>query len=253
MQKLSVPLAGFGLSLLVSTAGLAAPPPPVCYTWANSLDYFLPNYPGWETAKHTWTGTDNSLVYLRKHMYGTNKFELIKFSNPFSSETFTWDNSYIYITAENMQDNSPNSRAWKPGYNGWQLGANWMPRVVCTSGNTQYMQFNRFFSCANGVDHYTGCNSCPCQLSSTEPARCSRWQNTVLFANYDYGGTIGTLPTLILSSPFDDQSGSERYYYGFGRGFLRFEVLRTNGLNSSGWESGETPNDPIPSQACIKP
>jgi hypothetical protein len=245
---------GYALFLFVASAGLAFPPDPVCYHWEDALPYFLPNYSGWETAKLIFQGTDGT-VYLRKHMYGPNQFEMIKFGNPYSSETYTYDNDWIYITAENMQDNSPQSRVWLPGYYGWYLGANWMPRVVCTSGNQTYRNLNRFWSCSAGTSHYTNCNSCPCQYVSTDPGRCSKWQATVSYSNYNYGGTIGTLPSLIISSPFDDFfSGGETYYYGLGRGFLRFELHDYYGnILNYGYQSGEIPNDPIPAQACFHP
>ncbi len=255
MQRHLLRSASFAAFLLVASAGMAAPPPPVCNSWKDALEYFVPNYPGWETAKIIFSGSDGGFSYGRKHTYGTNKFELIKFGNPFSAETFTWDNQYIYITTENMQNNTPHTRVWQPGYLGYYLGASWMPRIVCTSGNQTYRNLNRFFLCHNGVKHYEGCNSCPCQQVSTEPARCLALQWTVSHVNYNYGGSIGTLPTLILQAPFDDMSGTEWYYYGLGRGFLRFEVRDFSGLQllSYGWQSGEIPNDPIPAQACFHP
>lgn len=255
MRSHSLGFSGCTLFLFVATAGLAAPPPPVCYTWSDSTAYFIPNYSGWQTAKVIFQGSDGSINYLRKLMYGPAKLELIKFGNPHSSETYTYDSEWIYITAENMQNNSPQTRTWQPGYLGYYLGANWMPRVVCTSGNQTYRNLNRFFSCSAGTNQYTNCNSCPCQYVSTDPGRCSKYQATVSYSNYNYGGAIGTLPTLILSAPFDDLSGSEYYYYGFGRGFLRFEVRDFSGsvLRSYGYQSGEIPNDPIPDQVCFHP
>jgi hypothetical protein len=247
--------SGYVLFLLVASACLAAPPDPICYHWEDSTPYFIPSYSGWQTAKLIFQGSDGSVTYLRKLSYGANKFELIKFDNPYSSETYAYDGNWIYITAENMQNNTPETRVWQAGYNGYYLGANWMPRIVCTSGNQTYKNLNRFFSCSAGTAHYTNCNSCPCQYVSTDPGRCSKYQSTVSYSNYNYGGTIGTLPTLIMQSPFDDLSGSEWYYYGLGRGFLRFEVHDSSGLVivSYGYQSGEIPNDPIPDQACFHP
>jgi hypothetical protein len=251
-------ILGFSLYILIvfsASSGLAVPPPPVCYTWADSTAYFIPSYSGWQTAKLIFQGSDGSVTYVRKLLYGPNQFEMIKFDNPYSSETYAYDGDWIYITAENMQDNSPQTRVWQPGYNGYYLGANWMPRTVCTSGNQTYRNLNRFFSCSAGTNHYTNCSSCPCQYVSTDPGHCLKNQSTVSYVNYDYGGSIGTLPTLILQSPFDGLSGSEWYYYGFGRGFLRFEVRDFSGLVVTfyGYQSGEIANDPIPDQACFHP
>lgn len=255
MKRHALGFSGYALLLFVATAGLAFPPDPVCTHWEDSTPYFIPSYAGWQTAKLVFQGSDGSVTYLRKLMYGPSKFEMIKFGNSHSSETYAYDGNWIYITAENMQDNSPQTRIWQPGYNGYYLGANWMPRVVCTSGNQTYRNLNRFLSCSATVLHYTNCNSCPCQYVSTDSAHCSKYQSTVSYANYDYGGTIGVLPTLIMSSTFDDLSGSEYYYYGLGRGFLRFESRDFSGsvLRSYGYESGEIANDPIPDQACFHP
>src|ERR1700681_1757176 len=103
MRRNIMGFSGYALLLFVATAGLAFPPDPVCYTWADSTAYFLPSYSGWQTAKLIFQGSDGSVTYLRKFLYGPSQFEMIKFDNPHSSETYTYDGNWIYITAENMQ------------------------------------------------------------------------------------------------------------------------------------------------------
>ncbi len=113
------------LFLLVASIGSAFPPDPVCTRWEDATSYFIPSYPGWQTAKIVWQGSDGSATYYRKLMYGSTQLELIKFNDPHSSETYDYDRDWIYITAENMQNNSPQTRVWKTGYSGYYLGANW--------------------------------------------------------------------------------------------------------------------------------
>ena len=256
MRK-NVWFTGLTLFVLVSSPGLASPPPPVCYTWADLTSYFVPSYPGWQTARETWQQTlpPAQPTYFRKLLYGPSKFEMIKFNDPHSSETYAWDTGWIYITAENGINGGSDTRIYPSGYDGYFLGQSWMPRVACSSG-VSYWQFNTFFPCYSSQVYYSNCNSCPCQYNHTNPQHCAKYQSVIAFTNYNYGGSLGTIQTAIKDDTYDDLSGYERYFYALGYGLLRFEAY-------SGWPQGQlilagqvtaiTPNDPIADQACFHP
>ena len=102
---------------------------PECVSWVDLTTYLVPTYSGWETAKQT---THQSLPccppdsFTRKLLYGPTQFELIKFNDPHSSETYTWDSNFIYLTAENKINGTTSSRVFPAGGGG--LGFWWMPR-----------------------------------------------------------------------------------------------------------------------------
>jgi hypothetical protein len=90
---------------MVFSSLLAAAAPALAGCIANDLTaYFVPNYPGWDSAKRIWIGSDPGTIYGRWYSYGPNKYANIKFSNPNSVETYTFDASWIYITSENDQN-----------------------------------------------------------------------------------------------------------------------------------------------------
>jgi hypothetical protein len=230
----------------------AAPAPAQCI--ANDLTaYFVPNYPGWDTAKRVWIGSDPGTTYGRWFSYGTNKYENIKFNNPHSAETYTFDGSWIYITAENNQNNSSISRVWPPGGNGF-LGLNWLPRYGYTCVGCRpreavdcYTQ-NQFDTCYFSENLYNNC-----QFTQSLPTHCGLNGSIVEFANYPYGYSIGTLPSIIKRDTLDDLE-VEQYFYGLGRGLLRYERYDSRGnLVNWGQQTSEIPNSPIPDAACFHP
>lgn len=102
-----------------SDAGTATPSDncATCNSYVDATTFLMPNYAGWQTAKQTdvQTAPSPGTTYTRKLLYGTNKFELIKFNDPHSSETYTWDNTYIYLTAENGINGGSQSRVYPAG------------------------------------------------------------------------------------------------------------------------------------------
>jgi hypothetical protein len=246
--------------LLLATSLLGLSPHPAraasCLTWVDLTTYFVPTYPGWQTAKLTETQTIPSVgtTFDRKYLYDANKLALVKFNNPHSVETYTWDTHWIYLTAENGINGSPQSRVYPVGNN--FLGLSWMPRYGCTRAHPigAVSDFNQFTPCYTSQVNYNNCNSCPCQYDHADPTHCSLNPSYLLFTNYNFGGSIGTIPTVIKQDYYDDNSGYEYYYYGLGYGFLRFEAYNARGqLVVAGGETAETPNDPIPDQACFHP
>lgn len=223
-------------------AGGCPPPQGNCLTYQDLTAYFVPTYSGWQTARLTEQGEPPSqpiVTYDRKYLYGTNKLALVKFNDPHSVETYTWDNFWIYLTAENGINGTSQSRFYPA--NNSILGLIWMPRYA-------------FTPCYNEQVYYNNCNTCPCQYASTDPAHCSVHPSLVSLTTYNFGGTIGTIPTLIKQDTYDDNTGGERYYYGLGYGFLRYEAVNAQGqLTAAGQEVGETPNDPLADQACFHP
>ncbi len=179
---------------------------------------------------------------------------MIKFNDPHSVETYTWDPYWIYLTAENGINGTSQSRLYPVGDN--ILGLIWMPRYACTSASPIWTigNFNQFNPCYSQQVYYNNCNTCPCQYSSTDPQHCSVYPSSVTVTNYNFGGSIGTISTVIKQDQYDDNTGGERYYYGLGYGFLRYEAFNAQGqLVVVQQEAGETPDDPIPDQACFHP
>jgi hypothetical protein len=233
-----------------------------CNGYVDATTFLMPNYAGWQTARQTQTQTAPypATTYTRKLLYGTNQFELIKFDDPHSSETYTWDNSYIYLTAENGINGGTQSRIYPPGndplYPGVTIaGLVWMPRYVCT-GTTpagHIAEFNTFYPRYASQVWYDNCNSCPCQYDHTVPAHVARYSSTVSVINYNYG-SLGWVSTIEKDDLFDDLTESEHYFYGSGYGLLRFEADSHQGqVLVAGQETAEVPNQPIADQACFHP
>lgn len=213
--------------------------------------YFVPNYTGWQTAKRQWFNSAGSSTDDRWFSYAPNKFEHIKFSDPKSAETYTFDSSWIYITAENDQDDTTTTRVWIPGQYG--LGLRWLPRnaLGCpgsTAGELAACNAqNAFTPCQSGTNFYTSC-----VFTSSSGANCALTGSTVTFTTYNYGYSIGSLPTIIKHDVF--ATTSEDYYYGLGRGLLRYEEYSTSGtLLAWAAQTGELANQPIPSNVCFQP
>jgi len=241
------------LALVMVAPGRAFPPPPVCNSWVDLIDYFLPSYPGWQTAKITWQGSDGSSTFFYKQSYGPNRLELIKFNDPHSAETFIYDSDWIYITSENGFPDGTSARVWPAGYNTTYLGLNWLPRVGCSSG-VGIGQYNQFVPCYQNEVYYRNCTTCPCQLDHSTPTHCAKIPSGLRFLNYNYGGSLGTIATVIKVDNFDDWSGGEKYFYGLGRGLLRFEVFNAQGQTTSwGQQTSEVFNQPLTDQVCFHP
>jgi hypothetical protein len=214
--------------------------------------YFVPSYSGWQTAKRDWVGSDGSSNTERWFSYAANKYEHIKFSDPQSAETFAVDSNWIYITAENKINDTTQSRVWLSGLYG--LGLRWLPRNAqgcpgCTPAEVSACNLqNNFVPCDSGTDYYT-----TCQFTSSGGNYCAKFGDTVIFTTYDYGYSIGTLASVIKHDVLDDGS-AENYYYGEGRGLLRYEDYNPSGVLVS-WaaQTGEVANQPIASNVCFQP
>lgn len=216
--------------------------------------YFVPSYSGWDTAVRFWTDSNGGSSHERWYSYAPNKYAHIKFGNPQSVETFDVTSNWIFITAENDQNNTNVSRIWVPGTYG--AGLQWIRRTGytcfgCSHQDYQACQLNHniFDPCHNGENFYTNC-----QFTNSTAAHCFLYNAAMIFyQNYNYGYSVGTLPSVVLSQDEDDRT-SELYYYGLGRGFLRFESYDANGILTF-WaqQTGEAANQPIPDQACFHP
>jgi hypothetical protein len=153
----------------------------------------------------------------------------------------------IFLTAENGANGSTDT-----GY--LQPGLTWMPRVAyrcvgCTPRQTITCQNqNVFVPCHGGENQYTNC-----QFTKSFPAHCFSWNSAISFFSYNYGYSIGTVDTAMLGQTEDDLS-EERYYYGLGLGFLRFEAYDPHGnLKDWGAATQILANQPIGDQACFHP
>jgi hypothetical protein len=214
----------------------------------------VPNYPGWDTARLTWQASDGSSTFYRKLSYGPSRLELIKFNDPHSSETYLVDIGAIYLTAENGINGSAQTRIYPS--NGHLLGLIWLPRYACSSARPAWTvdSFNQFTPCYLSQVYYNNCNTCPCQYSNTNPQHCSVNASFVVLTDFNYGGYLGALPTLIKQDTYDDNSGYEWYYYALGRGLVRFEAYKAGGqLIFQSQQTCEAPNQPIPDEACFHP
>jgi hypothetical protein len=214
--------------------------------------YFVPSYPGWQTASEIWTGPAGPGISDQWYSYATNKYGHIKFDNPHSVETFTVTSAGIFLTAENGQNGTNVSRTFTPGAN--QPGFTWMPRFGFTCPGCSVKEAltcenqNTFVPCHDGENYYTNC-----QFTNSYPAHCFRWSSAVSLVSYDYGYSIGTVDSVVLSQTEDDMS-REEYFYGLGLGFLRIEAYDANGnLKDWGAATQINANQPIGDQACFHP
>lgn len=214
--------------------------------------YFVPNYSGWDTAKRSWIDSSGGSNTERWFSYGTGKYEHIKFSNPSSAETFAIDGNWIYITGEFDQNNTSTSRTWPAGSYG--LGLTWLPRfgnqcTACTPLQTANCNIEgSFIPCNSGQNSYNSC-----QFVQSYPHYCAANYTYVYFVTYNYGYSIGSLPSIIKHDTLDNNY-VENYYYGLGRGLLRFEMYDANGyLVQWAAQTGETANQPISDQICFHP
>lgn len=214
--------------------------------------YFVPSYAGWDTAKRTWTGSAGGTSYDRWFSYATNKYEHIKFSDPHSAETYTIGTNGIYITAENDINDTSDSRVWPSS--GTSLGLFWLPLVAysCPGCSVQTLTTclarNNFDPCYSSVNYYTNC-----LLTSSTGQHCGLYGSEVLIESYNYGYSVGILPSLIKRDILDNLQ-SEKYYYGLGRGLLRYELYDASG-NLLNWtaQTGEVADEPIADEACFHP
>jgi hypothetical protein len=241
-----------GASLIILLLILTASPLLAACQAVDVAAYFVPSYNGWQTASEVWTGPAGPAVSDQWYSYAPNKYAHIKFDNPLSVETFTVGSTAIYLTAENGQNNTDVSRTFTPGPS--QPGLTWMPRLVYTCPGCSVQQTiacsnqNTFIPCHDGENDYTNC-----QFTNSYPAHCFRWNSAVSLFSYDYGYSIGTVQTVMLGQTEDDLS-SERYYYGLGLGFLRFEAYDSSGnLTSWGAATQINLNQPIGDHACFHP
>jgi len=215
--------------------------------------YFVPSYSGWQTASEEWTAAGGPPAKSDQwYSYASNKYAHIGFDNPKSVGTFTVTSTAIYLTAENGQNNTNVSRTFTPGTD--QPGLTWMPRLAYTCPGCTFRErmdcisLGVFVPCHDGENHFTNC-----QFTNSYNAHCFRYASNVDLISYNYGYSIGTVPTAMLAQTEDDLS-SERYYYGLGLGFLRFEAYNSSGTLTYWAQATQINlNQPIGDQACFHP
>lgn len=209
---------------------------------ANVVDlaqYFVPNYPGWATAKKIWIDPSGGTSHMRFFSYAPNKYELIKFANNRASETYYVGAHMISLTVENNINNSTQSRTY-PIY-----PLDWMPRYGCRYSAT----LNDFDFCHGGEYYYNNC-----VFSHSYGGHCGIFKSKVRFlGNYNYGYNVGVVDTIVKVNKLDDRS-VENYYYGRNKGFLRWEYINPSGVMTNwGQQIGEEPNSPLVHQGCFQP
>lgn len=200
--------------------------------------YFVPTFSGWQTAKRVWSQKAGGSNYTRFFSYATNHFELIKCPDGSCTETFEVTPTWIYVTSEMgaaVLDSQPRIFLGN--------GLKFIPRVFCSNKPT-------FTPCHQGEQFINGTS---CLASGSTPPHCSIYNSTLTRTTYNYGGTIGSLDSLVKTDRLDDGS-YEKYWYGYGRGLLRWEH-RTSSNQILDWiqESGIIPNSPISHNSCVQP
>ena len=243
------PAAALVVLILLLNPGAAAAIDPCdaglcdCYS-ANIVDlatYFVPNYPGWSTAKKIWLSADGGTSHGRFFSYAPNKYELIKFQNNASTETYTVTSSAIYLTAENNINNSSTTRTYPAPY----AALDWMPRYACNNKPL----LNQYDVCHGGEHYYQNC-----VFQYSNPSHCGIFKSKIIFYyGYNYGYNVGVVDTIVKVDKLDD-GAQEKYYYGKNKGFLRWEYINPSGVMTNwGQQIGEEPNSPLYHAACFQP
>ena len=215
----------------------------LCDCWPSQVvdvaPYFVPNYSGWQTAKKIWIAAGGGSSHLRFFSYAPNKYELIKFGNNASSETYLVTDYDIYLTAENNINNTNETRTYPSG------ALYWMPRFACRNKPL----LNQFTVCHGGERFYTNC-----VFTQALGSHCAVFKSKLLlYYGYNYGYNVGAVDTVIKVDTLDD-GAQEKYYYGKNRGFLRWEYFDPSGAMTNWWQQiDEVPNSPLVHGGCFQP
>lgn len=185
--------------------------------------YSAPTFSGWQTAKRVWSQEAGGSNYTRFFSYASNHCELIKCPDGTCAVTFEVTPAWIYVTSA--------------------MGA------AVLDSQLRIFQAD-VHACHQGKQFINGAS---CLASGSTPPHCSICNSTLTRTTYNYGGTIGSLDSLVKTDRLDDGS-YEKYWYGYGRGLLRWE-RRTSSNQILDWiqESGITPNSPISHNSCGQP
>jgi len=202
------------------------------------LQYFVPNYSGWQTAKRIWTYMNGGTNQFRFFKYSTSSYELIKSPDGTSTETFDVGLFGVYVTSEMGPVLNSSSRLFIGD------GLYFLPGSICRNRPT-------FRMCHDGEQFI---NPTSCLPAGSTPAHCAIYLSRVEFApNYNYGGSIGVLDSIIKVDKLDNAE-TEKYFYGRNRGLLRWEHYNSAGtLINWGQQTSEIPNSPIPHNSCVQP
>lgn len=203
------------------------------------LQYFIPSYPGWETAKRVHVMMGSGTNYMRMLKYGTNKYELIKCPDGTCTETFTAGYGGVYVTSEL-------GPTVLQGQSRQFLGSGlyFLPSSICRNRPT-------FRPCHEGERFL---NATSCLPQGQTPPHCATYLSRVEFApTWNYGYSVGVVNSIIKVDKLDN-GDTEKYWYGLNRGLLRWEHYNAQGqLVNWGQQTGEIPNSPIPHNTCLQP
>jgi hypothetical protein len=199
--------------------------------------FFVPSFTGWQTARNLTIGDDGSKGAWRMLPYASNKYEFVKSPDGSEVETFTVGGLIggVVITSE---QGVPESRRWVNGMT-------WLPGEVCKNKP----QLNYFEWCyEQEVDYFN------CSQTQTLPYHCGLFDSRIAYyPSKDYGYKVGVVESIVKVDTLDDGS-FEHYWYGRGRGLLRFEALDRNGVVQHWVQVTETVlNSPITPHYCFLP
>lgn len=204
----------------------------------DTTTYFIPNYAGWQNAKKIWTEMSGGTNYFRFFQYSSDDYELIKCANGTCTETFEVTPAWIYVTSEmGPQVLQSSSRVFLGN------GLKFIPRVLCTNKPT-------FRPCHEGEQLI---NATSCLPTGTTPSHCFTYSSRIDRVNWNYGGSLGIVDTLIKTDRLDNGE-YEKYWYGLGKGLLRWEHRSSsNQLLNYGQQTGLIMNSPISHNSCVQP
>jgi len=203
------------------------------------IPYFVPSYSGWQTAKRIWKFKGGGTTNFRFFQYGTNKYELIKCPDGTCTETFKAGLGGVFVTSEiGPQVLGSESRIF-PGQ-----GLYFLPGSICPNKRT-------FRPCDQGQQFI---NPTSCLTEGQLPANCANYLSRVDFApGWDYGYNVGVVDSIIKVDKLDNAE-TEKYWYGWHRGLLRWEHWSAQGeLLNWGQQTGEIANSAIPHNTCPQP
>lgn len=202
--------------------------------------YFIPSYPGWDTAKKEMLYASGGTDYFRIFSYGTNKYEILKGATGNCAETWNVSLAGIYVTSEI----GPCVLASQPReFSG--SGLFFMPAEVCPYLSTYRggHQGERFVDAA--TCQYTGAST---------PGKQDKYLSRIDFApGWNYGYNVGVVDSIIRVHTLDNNE-VEKYWFGLNRGLLRWEHWSASGvLLNSAQQIGEIGNSPIQHNTCPQP
>jgi hypothetical protein len=229
------------LVLLQASAHALPCPDPPCLPCGEVVDlrpYFIPSYSGWQTAKRIWTYQGGNSDCFRFFQYSADEYELIKTCPGTATETYRVTSTGIYVTSEMGTPLGSQARLFQGN------GLLFLPVSICTNRTT-------FQVCHEGE---TFINNASCLTTGSAPAHCANYLSRVEFApSWNYGGNLGVIDSIIKIDRLDNGQ-VEMYWFGRGRGILRWEHRTATGtLLNSGQQTSEIPNSPIPHNSCFQP